>query len=74
VFLFCVGGGAVFLCFVGGGGGPPPPPPPGVAPEASEEWFDFSKVLMPFVMPWPAWLFPSWDLIVARVHGQVPSF
>jgi hypothetical protein len=32
--------------------------PPGVAPEASEEWFDFSKVLMLFVMPWPVWLFP----------------
>jgi hypothetical protein len=32
--------------------------PPGVAPEASEEWFDSSEVLMPFVMPWPAWLFP----------------
>jgi hypothetical protein len=31
---------------------------PGVAPEASEEWFDSSKVLMPFVMPWPVWLFP----------------
>jgi hypothetical protein len=35
-----------------------PPPPPGVAPEASEEWFDSSEVLMPFVMPWPVWLFP----------------
>ena len=30
----------------------------GVAPEASEEWFDSSEVLVPFVMPWPAWLFP----------------
>jgi hypothetical protein len=29
-----------------------------VAPEASEEWFDSSEVLMPFVMPWPVWLFP----------------
>jgi hypothetical protein len=29
--------------------------PPGVAPEASEEWFDSSDVLMPFVMPWPVW-------------------
>jgi hypothetical protein len=29
--------------WVGGGGGPPPPPP-GVAPEASEEWFDSSEV------------------------------
>jgi hypothetical protein len=25
-------------------GGAPPPPPPGVAPEASEEWFDSSEV------------------------------
>jgi hypothetical protein len=32
--------------------------PAGVAPEASEEWFDSSEVLMPFVMAWPAWLFP----------------
>ena len=32
--------------------------PPGVAPEASEEWFDSSEVLMLFVMPRPAWLFP----------------
>jgi hypothetical protein len=32
--------------------------PPGVAPEASEEWFDSSEVLMPFVMPRPVWLFP----------------
>jgi hypothetical protein len=27
--------------------------PPGVSPEASEEWFDSSEVLMPFAMPWP---------------------
>jgi hypothetical protein len=32
--------------------------PPGVAPEASEEWFDSSEVLMPFVTPRPVWLFP----------------
>jgi hypothetical protein len=32
--------------------------PPGVAPEASEEWFDSSEVLMPFVMPRSVWLFP----------------
>jgi hypothetical protein len=32
--------------------------PPGVAPEASEEWFDSSEVLVPFVMPRPVWLFP----------------
>jgi hypothetical protein len=42
--------------FWGGGGGSPPPP--GVAPEASEEWFDSSDVLMLFVMLQPAWLFP----------------
>jgi hypothetical protein len=39
-------------------GGGRAPPPAGVAPEASEEWFDSSEVLMPFVMAWPAWLFP----------------
>jgi hypothetical protein len=32
--------------------------PLGVALEASEEWFDSSKVLMPFVLPCPVWLFP----------------
>jgi hypothetical protein len=48
----------VFVGFLGGGGGAPPPPPPGVAPEASEEWFDSSEVLMPFVMLQPVWLFP----------------
>jgi hypothetical protein len=32
--------------------------PPDVAPEASEEWFDSSEVLMPFVMPQSALLFP----------------
>jgi hypothetical protein len=32
--------------------------PPGVDPEASEEWFYSSEVLMPFVMPRPVWLFP----------------
>jgi hypothetical protein len=32
--------------------------PPGVAPEASEEWFDSSEVLMSFVMLRLAWLFP----------------
>jgi hypothetical protein len=32
--------------------------PPGVAPEASEVWFDSSEVLMLFAMPWPVWLFP----------------
>jgi hypothetical protein len=28
------------------------------SPEALEEWFDSSEVLMPFVMPWLVWLFP----------------
>jgi hypothetical protein len=32
--------------------------PPGVAPEASEEWFDSSEVLILVVMPRSAWLFP----------------
>jgi hypothetical protein len=41
-----------------GPGGAAPPPPPGVAPEASEEWFDSFEVLMCFVMIWPVWLFP----------------
>jgi hypothetical protein len=40
------------------GGGARAPPPPGVAPEASEEWFDSSEVLVPFVTPRPVWLFP----------------
>jgi hypothetical protein len=40
------------------GGGAARAPPPGVGPVASEEWFDSSEVLMPFVMPWPVWLFP----------------
>jgi hypothetical protein len=39
----------------GGGAGAPPP---GVAPEASEEWFDSSEVLVSFVMPRLVWLFP----------------
>jgi hypothetical protein len=32
--------------------------PSGVAPEASEEWFDSSEVLILFVIPWSALLFP----------------
>jgi hypothetical protein len=37
--------------------------PPGVAPEASEEWFDSFEVLMHFAMLRPVWLFPhaSWS-------------
>jgi hypothetical protein len=47
--------------------------PPGVAPEASEEWFDSFEVLARFVMLRPVWLFPLAKLVVARVHSQVPS-
>jgi hypothetical protein len=32
--------------------------PAGCSPEASEEWFDSSEVLVPFVTPRPVWLFP----------------
>jgi hypothetical protein len=32
--------------------------PLGVAPEASEEWFDSSEVLILAVMPRSAWSFP----------------
>jgi hypothetical protein len=32
--------------------------PVGVAPEASEEWFDSFEVLARFVMIRPVWLFP----------------
>jgi hypothetical protein len=48
-------------------------PPPGVAPEASEEWFDSFEVLMPFVMPRPVWLFPhaNWSLPSSIVRFQV---
>jgi hypothetical protein len=37
--------------------------PPGVAPEASEEWFDPSEVLMPRAMLRLVWSFPhaSWS-------------
>jgi hypothetical protein len=47
--------------------------PPGVAPEASEEWFDSFEVLMPFVMPRPVWLFPhaNWSLLGCIVRFQV---
>jgi hypothetical protein len=54
--IFCEGTGtfSVILC----SGGCARAHPPGVAPEASEEWFDSSEVLMLFVMPRLAWLFP----------------
>jgi hypothetical protein len=59
VALFCKGTGLSRLYFVlVGARERTRPPPPGVAPEASEEWFDSSEVLMPFVMPWPVWSFP----------------
>jgi hypothetical protein len=47
--------------------------PPGVAPEASEEWFDSFEVLMPFVMPRPVWLFPhaNWSLPGCIVRFRV---
>jgi hypothetical protein len=48
-------------------------PPPGVAPEASEEWFDSFEVLMPFTMLRPVWLFPhaNWSLPGCIVRFQV---
>jgi hypothetical protein len=47
--------------------------PVGVAPEASEEWFDSSEVLARFVMPRPVWLFPhaNWSLPGCIVRFQV---
>jgi hypothetical protein len=45
---------SVILCF----GGCARAHPSGVAPEASEEWFDSSEVLMLFVMLRSALLFP----------------
>jgi hypothetical protein len=45
----------------------------GVAPEASEEWFDSFEVLMPFVMARPVWLFPhaNWSLPGCIVRFRV---
>jgi hypothetical protein len=47
--------------------------PVGVAPEASEEWFDSSEVLALFVMPRPVWLFPhaNWSLPGCIVRFRV---
>jgi hypothetical protein len=56
-----------------GGGGGRPPPPPGVAPEASEEWFDSSEVLI-FCDASVGLVVPSCGLAVARVYGQASSF
>jgi hypothetical protein len=56
---FCARGTSLSrLRFVLVGGGRPPPPPPGVAPEASEEWFDSFEVLMPCVKLRLVWSFP----------------
>jgi hypothetical protein len=48
--------------------------PSGVAPEASEEWFDSSEVLILFSDVSVGLIVPSCGLVVARVHGQAPSF
>jgi hypothetical protein len=53
---FFARGTAFFGCILVRGGRPPPPP--GVAPEASEEWFDSSEVLMPRAMLRLVWSFP----------------
>jgi hypothetical protein len=51
--------------------------PSGVAPEASEEWFDSSEVLILFVIPWSALLFPHaawpqpWCMVRLRVFKLV---
>jgi hypothetical protein len=48
--------------------------PPGVAPEASEEWFDSSEVLIyAFCDALAGLVVPLCDLAIARVHGRVPS-
>jgi hypothetical protein len=46
--------------------------PSGVAPEASEEWFDSSEVF--FCGASVGLVVSSCVLAVARVHGQAPSF
>jgi hypothetical protein len=48
-------------------------PPPGLAPDASEEWFDSSEVLALFVTPRPVWLFPhaNWSLPGCIVRFRV---
>ena len=46
--------------------------PPGVAPEASEEWFDSFEVLA-FRDASAGLVVPSCELAVALVHSQVPS-
>jgi hypothetical protein len=49
-------------------------PPSGVAPEASEEWFDSSEVLILFCDASVGLVVSSCGLAVARVHGQASSF
>jgi hypothetical protein len=48
--------------------------PLGVAPEASEEWFDSSEVLILFCDASVSLVVSSCGLAVARVQGQAPSF
>jgi hypothetical protein len=48
--------------------------PSGVAPEASEEWFDPSEVLILFCDASVGLVVTSCGLAVARVHGQALSF
>jgi hypothetical protein len=66
--FFCKGTSLSRLRFV-----PERTHPPGVAPEASEEWFDSSEVLMPRVMLRLVWLFPhaSWPQPGCTVGFQV---
>jgi hypothetical protein len=47
--------------------------PPGVAPEASEEWFDSFEVLARFRDASTGLVVPSCKLVVARVHSRVPN-
>jgi hypothetical protein len=47
--------------------------PLGVAPKASEEWFDSSKDFNAFRDALAGLVVPSCDLTVARVHGRVLS-
>jgi hypothetical protein len=46
--------------------------PPGVAPEASEEWFDSFRGLNAFRDASAGLVVPSCELVVARVRSQVP--
>jgi hypothetical protein len=46
---------------------------PGVAPEASEEWFDSFEVLVVFRDASAGLVVPSCELVVAWVHSRIPS-